>query len=82
MHLCWLSPSFPWPFRFDVLVMTAPWPNYGMCVHLLGPDEAYKVKVVVSNAWVVGDRLWVLEVYIIGEGINFTMDVTTKLFQN
>ena len=43
-------------------------------------SEVYKVKVVASSTWVVGDRIWV-PVYI-GQGINFTVDNTTKLFSN
>ena len=40
------------------------------------------IKVVTSSAWVLGDRIWALEIFIIREGINFTMDDPTRLIYN
>ena len=38
--------------------------------------------MLASSVWVPEVRCWELEVFIIGEGINFTVDHTTRLMQN
>ena len=45
-------------------------------------DQVYKVRVLASSVWVPEVRRWEPEVFIIGEGINFTVEDTTRLMQN
>ena len=37
------------------------------------------MQVVASCAWVPEERIWAPEVFIVGEGINFTMDDSVSL---
>ena len=48
-------------------------------MYLLGPDEVYQVRVAASSVWVPEERIWAPEVFIIREGINFTVDDPTRL---
>ena len=51
-------------------------------MYLLAPDQVYKVRLLASSVWVPEVRRWEPEVFIIGEGINFTVEDTTRLLQN
>ena len=44
--------------------------------------QVYKVRVLASSVWVPEVRRWEPEVFIISEGINFTVQDTTRLMQN
>ena len=48
----------------------------------MAPDQVYKVQVPASSVWVPEVRRWELEVFIIGEGINFTVEDTTRLMES
>ena len=48
-------------------------------MYLLGPDKVHQVRVVASSVWVLQERSWVREVFVIREGINFTVDDPTRL---
>ena len=58
------------------------YPEAGSNMYLLAPDQVYKVRVLASTVWVPEVRRWEPEVFIIGEGINFTVEDTTRLMQN
>ena len=58
------------------------YPEAGSNMYLLAPGQVYKVRVLASTVWVPEVRRWEPEVFIIGEGINFTVEDTTKLMQN
>ena len=47
-----------------------------------GSNMVYKVRVLASSVWVPEVRPWEPEVFIIGEGINSTVEDTTRLMQN
>ena len=44
-------------------------------MYLLGPDRV----VVAGCAWVPEERIWAPEVFIVGEGIHFTVDDSLRL---
>ena len=48
-------------------------------MYLLGPDRVYLVQVVAGCAWVPEERIWAPEVFIVGEGIHFTVDDSVRL---
>ena len=48
-------------------------------MYLLGPHRVYLVQVVVGCAWVPEERIWALEVFVVGEGIHFTVDDSVRL---
>ena len=48
-------------------------------MYLLGPDRVYLVEVVAGCAWVPEERIWAPEVFIVGEGIRFTVDDSVRL---
>ena len=48
-------------------------------MYLLWPDRVYLVQVVVGCAWVLEERIWAPEVFIVGEGIHFTVDDSVRL---
>ena len=54
------------------------YPEAGSNMYLLAPDQVYKVRVLASTVWVPEVRRWEPEVFIIGEGINFTVEDTTS----
>ena len=58
---------------------TGDYPNGGARMYLLGPDRVYLVQVVASCAWVPEERIWAPEVFIVGEGIHFTVDDSMRL---
>ena len=58
------------------------YPEAGSNMYLLAPDQVYKVRVLASTVWVPEVTRWEPEVFIIGEGINFTVEDTTRLMQN
>ena len=58
------------------------YPEAGSNMYLLAPDQVNKVRVLASTVWVPEVRRWEPEVFIIGEGINFTVEDTTRLMQN
>ena len=51
-------------------------------MYLLGPDQVYKVRVQASSVWVLEVRRREPEVFIIGEGINFTVEDPTRLMHS
>ena len=57
-------------------------PEAGSNMYLLAPHQVYKVRVLASTVWVPEVRRWEPEVFIIGEGINFTVEDTTGLMRN
>ena len=58
------------------------YPEAGSNMYLLAPDQVHKVRVLASSVWVPEVRHWEPEVFIIGEGINFTVEDTMRLMQN
>ena len=58
------------------------YPEAGSNMYLSAPDQVYKVRVLASSVWVPEVRRWEPEVFIIDEGINFTVEDTTRLMQN
>ena len=48
-------------------------------MYLLAPDQVYKVRVLALSVWVPEVRRWEPEVFIIGEGINFTLEADANL---
>ena len=44
-----------------------------------GPDRVYLVQVVACCAWVPEEMIWAPEVFIVGEGIHFTVDDSVRL---
>ena len=58
---------------------TSDYPNLGTYMYLLGPDEVYQVRVVASSVWVPEERIWAMEVFIIKECMNFTVDEPDKV---
>ena len=48
-------------------------------MYLLGAHRIYMVQVVADCAWVPEERIWALEVFIVGEGIHFTVDDSVRL---
>ena len=48
-------------------------------MYLLGPDRVCLVQVVAGFAWVPEERIWAPEVFIVGEGIHFTVDDSVRL---
>ena len=51
-------------------------------MYLLAPDQVYKVRVQAPSVWVPEVRRWEPQVFIIAEGINFTVEDTTGFMQN
>ena len=58
---------------------TGDYPNGGTRMYLLGPRRVYLVQVVAGCAWVPEERIWMPEVFIVGEGIHFIMDDSVRL---
>ena len=58
--------------------LTLGYPNSGTLPYLLGPDVVYQVTMVASSIWVPEERSPTPEVFIIREGINFTIDDPTR----
>ena len=48
-------------------------------MYLLGLDRVYLVQAVAGGAWVPQERIWAPEVFIVGEGIHFTVDNSVRL---
>ena len=48
-------------------------------MYLLGPDRVYLVQVVAGCEWVPEERIWAPEVFIMEEGIHFTVDDSVRL---
>ena len=48
-------------------------------MYLLVPNTVYLVQVVAGCAWVPEERIWALEVFIVGEGIHFIVDDSVRL---
>ena len=73
------------PFRLPTSHLTgwfSDYPEAGSNMYLLAPDQVYKVRVLASSLWVPEVRRWEPERFIIGEGINFIVEDTTRLMQN
>ena len=54
------------------------YPEEGSNLYLLALDQVYKVRVLASTVWVPEVRCLEPEVFIIVEGINFTVEDTTR----
>ena len=48
-------------------------------MYLPGPDRVYLVQVVAGCAWIPEERIWAREVFVVGEGIHFTVDDSVRL---
>ena len=48
-------------------------------MYLPGSDRVYLVQVVADFVWVPEERIWALEVFIVGEGIHFIVDDSLRL---
>ena len=48
-------------------------------MYLLGPHRVYLVQVVASRAWVLEERIWAPEVFVMGEEIHFIVDDSVRL---
>ena len=48
-------------------------------MYLLGPDRVYLVQVVAGCVWVPWERIRAPEVFIVGEGIHFTVEGSVRL---
>ena len=55
------------------------YPNGGTRMYLLGLNRVYPVQVVAACAWVPEERIWAPKVFIVGEGIHFTVDDSVRL---
>ena len=62
------------------------YPDRGTCMYLLGPEgvylgpnKVYLVQVVAGCVWVLEERIWAPEVFIVGEWIHFMVDGPMRL---